>query len=80
MRKKDIEKMETVAYTGYGIEVKHIEHDTNDYIYYTSKKMNNEYKYIKRCHKKKIYYTERPYFIHDGIRVFCDEIIRTGAI
>lgn len=53
-----------------GLEIKYIEHDVDDYVYYIAH-------YGKEsCHKSKIYYDEGLYFKFYGRKIYFDEILR----
>ena len=53
-----------------GLEIKYIEYDIDDYVYYVALYGNSSY------HKSKIYYSDRPYFKFRGRRIHFDEVLR----
>ena len=76
MNKKDILKMETIAYySGFnGLEIKGIEYGIEDYVLCVSGAWNGK----PNPHRLKIYYTsENAYIKLNGYRVPLDECIRT---
>ena len=78
MNKKDILKMETIAYySGFnGLEIKGIEYGIDDHVLCVSGAWNGK----PKPHRLKIYYTSENAFIKlHGYRVPLDECIRTGV-
>lgn len=78
MTKKDILKMETIAYySGFnGLEVKGIEYGIDDYVLFVSGAWCGN----PKPHRLKIYYTSASAYIKlHGYRVPLDECIRTGV-
>ena len=76
MNKKDILKMETIAYySGFnGLEIKGIEYDIEDNVLCVSGAWIGK----PKPHRLKIYYTsENAYIKLNGYRVPLDECIRT---
>ena len=76
MTKKDILKMETIAYySGFnGLEIKGIEYGIDDYVLCVSGAWNGK----PKLHRLKIYYTsENAYIKLSGYRIPLDECIRT---
>ena len=75
MRKKDIcLNNEAFAYYSWngGVEIHHIEHGIDDYIYCVSGAWYGE----KRYHKLKRYYDDNAYFNLDGYKITLNECIR----
>lgn len=52
-----------------GLEIKEIEHGTEDYVIYWQV-------YGNKMHKSKIYYDNRPYFRFGTFHIYLDECIR----
>ena len=78
MTKKDILKMETIAYySGFdGLEIKGIEHDIDYHVLCVSGAWYGK----PKPHRLKIYYTrENAYIKLNGYRVPLDECIRMGV-
>ena len=78
MTKKDILKMETIAYySGFdGLEIKGIEHDIDYHVLCVSGAWNGK----PKPRRLKIYYTsENAYIKLHGYRIPLDECIRTGV-
>ena len=77
-KKETILNNDQIAYySGFGgIEIHHIQHSINDYIYYTSGAWNGPKKY----HRKKIQYNTEgnAYFLHNNFRIYLNECIRWG--
>ena len=53
-----------------GLEIKYIEYDIDDYVYYVAHYDKESY------HKSKIYYDGRLYFNFYGRKIYFDEILR----
>lgn len=70
---------DTLAYySGWdGIEIKEIEYGIEDYIIFLSNAWHNRQN--AKIHKAKVYYTDNPYFLHDGKRIPLNECIRCNA-
>lgn len=78
MTKKDILKMETIAYySGFnGLEIKDIEHGIDDHVLCVSGAWNGK----PKPHRLKIYYTsENAYIKLNGEKIRLDECIRMGV-
>lgn len=82
MTKKEIcLSHESIAYVSAlnGIEIKHIEHGIDDYIYAISGAWGGK----KSYHKAKVYYDgpqgASPYFKINGVKCRLDECIRMGV-
>ena len=78
MTKKDILKMETIAYySGFnGLEIKGIEYGIDDYVLCVSGAWYGK----PKPHRLKIYYTsENAYIKLSGEKIRLDECIRTGV-
>lgn len=80
MKKSDIMTMKSIAYySGFsGLEIKHIEHGINDYIYCVSGCWGSPK--IQKPHKLKVYYDNNGAFIRlHGYKVPLNECIRMGG-
>lgn len=55
-----------------GLEIKYIEHDVDDYVYYIARYGEESY------HKSKLYHGDRPYFKFYGRKIYFDEILRAN--
>lgn len=76
MTKKQIcQNNATIAYySGFGgLEVKHIEYGTDDYIYIVAGAWNGKRTY----HKLKVHYDKKDYILFHGCRCPLNEFIRT---
>lgn len=72
--KNNIDNMPSISYfSGFGgLEIKKIEYGIEDYVLYVS----GAWVGIRKPHRKKIYYSNQPYFIHNGARIHFCECIR----
>lgn len=80
MKKADILNMKSIAYYSgsNGLEIKHIEHGINDYLYCVSGCWGGEKP--RTNHKLKIYYDGRGAFVRlHGYKIPLDECIRMGV-
>lgn len=80
MKKASIMNMKSIAYySGFsGLEIKHIEHGINDYLYCVSGALGAKSK--QKPHKLKIYYDNNGGFVRlHGYKVPLNECIRMGV-
>lgn len=81
MKKSEIMNMKSIAYySGFsGLEIKHIEHGMNDYLYCVSGAWGAKSK--QKSHKLKIYYDNSGGFVRlYGYKIPLNECIRMGVV
>lgn len=70
-----MEKKYSAYYSGFGgLGIIEIEYGINDYVIYDDGFFGGK----KKQHRAKIYYSNNPYFIYNGVRIHLNECIRCG--